>query len=108
MRPNVKKPMTFVKGETPLVAGLIFLILGSLLLGSLSIVGFLVVGILFVFTRFPYVLAGCRINWPLLMFPLLGLVSTLWADYPALTLRHSLQLLVTIILFIGVIYTITL
>ncbi|WP_299199319.1 O-antigen ligase family protein [uncultured Amphritea sp.] len=101
------RSMPFVKAETPLVILFTLLLVGAGLLGAFSTLGFLIIGLFFVVTRFPYVLAGCRINWPLLLYPLLGLLSTVWADYPKIAFIYSLQLLVSIVLFIAVIYTVS-
>ncbi len=36
------------------------------------------------------------VNWPLLLLPLLTVASTLWSDYPSITLRSGTQYLITI------------
>ncbi|MEO3388972.1 O-antigen ligase family protein [Mesorhizobium sp. CAU 1741] len=40
--------------------------------------------------------------WPLLLLPTYCIVSTLWSDYPAQTLRHSVQLALTLIIAMAV------
>ncbi|NRA16446.1 MAG: O-antigen ligase family protein [Oceanospirillaceae bacterium] len=107
MSRNAYRRMPFIRLETPLVFLFTLFLLGASLLGVFSTLGFLIVGLFFVFTRLSYVLAGCRVNWPLLLYPLLGLLSSPWADYPTVAFRSSLQLLISIILFISIIYTVS-
>lgn len=87
---------------------LLFLcMIGGRLLGAAPLViVYLGIGFLFFFSRFSYSIAGCVVNWPLLLYPCLGLISTVWSDYPVDAFRNSLQLLVTIVLFIGIVYTV--
>jgi exopolysaccharide production protein ExoQ len=38
------------------------------------------------------------LNWPVLLFPLFALLSTAWSEAPALTLKDSIQYLLTVII----------
>jgi exopolysaccharide production protein ExoQ len=43
-------------------------------------------------------IGGVRLNWPLLMLPVLATVSALWSNYPEWSLKAGIQFIVTIVI----------
>jgi O-antigen ligase len=77
---------------------------GSGLFGFFSTLMFLIVGGLYTVLNFKYALAAYRNNWLVFMFGVVGVLSVFWADYPLAALRSGIQYLLTVAIFLVVIY----
>lgn len=77
------------------------------LLGSLSPLVFLLAGMLLVATRIDFGLDTLLRNGLILVLPLYAVLSTFWSDYPSVSLRHSVQLLLTMAIAVLIGYRIS-
>lgn len=78
------------------------------LLGRLPVVAFLGFGLLFVLMRFRFVLFAVKKNWLLFMFPVWGLITVGWSDYPSETIRSAVQIIITYLIILCVVVTVPL
>jgi len=85
---------------------LIFLLIGSGPVGFTMALAFLLTGLCYCLLKMPYTLAACKHNWPLLLYPVVATASVLWSEYPGASLRGGIQLILTYIICISLIYTI--
>ncbi len=76
-----------------------FIVVVSLLynsmFGSMAILAFLVAGIVFVSSNFFTSYRYCKKNWILFLIPFWALLSATWSDISIITIRGSVQLIVT-------------
>lgn len=88
-----------------------FVIVGSMIttivFGSIAVLVFLFAGLSVCAFRYKDVLFQCVKSWPLFLLPAFGVFSMLWAADPSQALRTGLQLMVTYVVFIGLIYTVS-
>lgn len=67
-------------------------------LGSLNAIAFIAIGLIALMIWPRTCISGIQKGWPLLCYPALGLMSTIWSQYPEVTLRFSGQLFITVLL----------
>lgn len=81
------------------LAGLVvlFALIMTPLLGPLAVLLFLAAGGLMIATRFEHSAQAAARYWPLFLLPLFCLLSTLWSQYPGVTLRYAIQLGITVL-----------
>ncbi|NDV01336.1 O-antigen ligase family protein [Pseudoroseicyclus tamaricis] len=60
--------------------------------GSLAVLAFLASGALLILRRYDVILARAGPAWWILAVPVWCTISTVWSDYPALSLRYGVQL----------------
>jgi O-antigen ligase len=77
---------------------------GAGLFGFFSTLMFLIVGGLYAVLNFKYALAAYKNNWFIFMFGFVGVLSVFWADYPLAALRTAIQYLLTVGIFLAIIY----
>ncbi|WP_067869402.1 O-antigen ligase family protein [Neptuniibacter marinus] len=77
---------------------------GAGLFGFFSTLMFLIVGGFYVVLNFKYALAAYKNNWFIFMFGLVGVLSVFWAEYPLAALRTAIQYLLTVGIFLVIIY----
>lgn len=73
------------------------------LAGTFAALSFLVFSAIVCSLNIPKTVIGMKVVWPFLILPGLALASTVWSVAPSITLRSSLQLLLTAIFAVGVI-----
>ncbi|WP_299365152.1 O-antigen ligase family protein [uncultured Paracoccus sp.] len=71
-------------------------------LGSKGALLFLTAGLILGLTRPGEMLAMLRQEWLIMAMALWCLFSFLWSDYPAISLRHGIQLVLTVVIFIAI------
>jgi O-antigen ligase len=79
---------------------------GAGLFGFFSTLMFLIVGGLYVVLKFKYALASYKNNGFIFLFGVIGLLSFFWAEFPLAALRSGIQYLLTVSIFLVVIYCI--
>lgn len=70
------------------------------LFGSLAALVFLAAGLALIAIRPGHSLNAALSHWYILCLPLYCIVSTVWSQFPSVTLRHAIQLAVTIVIAI--------
>lgn len=85
-----------------IIAGLI----SSSLVSSLGALVFLLAGLFHFVYRFEYSLAALVKGWPIVLFGVVGILSTFWSDNPALSLKRGIQILLTSIICLSLIYSV--
>ena len=90
----------------------VFLILlflaGAGMFGFYSTLMFLIVGGIYTGLNFKYALATYKDNWFMFLFGLISVFSVFWAEAPLAALRNGVQFLLTIGIFLTVIYCVKL
>ncbi|MEM5534924.1 O-antigen ligase family protein [Neptuniibacter pectenicola] len=90
----------------------VFLILlflaGAGMFGFYSTLMFLIVGGIYTGLNFKYALATYKNNWFMFLFGLISVFSVFWAEAPLAALRNGVQFLLTIGIFLTVIYCVKL
>jgi O-antigen ligase len=81
---------------------------GAGIFGFFSTLMFLVVGGFYVILNFKYALAAYKNNWFIFLFGLVGVLSVFWAAYPLTALRNGVQAVLTISIFLTIIYCVKL
>lgn len=92
----------FVLGATILTS--LFVSLGF---GAAAILVFLIACILLLIYNIPKVTVGVLRGWPFMIFVCVALISTSWSQYPDLTLRAGVQLLLTMVVALGMANTLS-
>ena len=89
--------------EIGLVAAPITAVLLQSRLGPLTPLTAIATAGAFVALRWERVFSTMRAIWPLLLLPILAIVSTVWSDYPAISLRYGILYLLTVLVaaFLG-------
>ncbi|USD43114.1 O-antigen ligase family protein [Vibrio sp. SCSIO 43135] len=87
-----------------------FVVIFSLIIASLvsqvAALIFLLSGLFHVIKRFDYVFAAFKQCWPLFAFSLVGILSTLWSDDPATSLKRGIQIFLTTLICVSLLYTV--
>lgn len=85
--------------ELWLFANAFFSILALMLIplvGNLGAAGFILFGLAFCIVRFPSIVSDAAKYSHLLILPVYCIVSALWSNYPDITFRYAIQLLITL------------
>lgn len=75
-------------------------------LGSAAALLFLLFGSCVIVFRLHRTLLGMQYNWVVMLYPMLALLSVLWSQYPADTLRAAIQFLLTTLIGITLVYNV--
>ncbi|MDR9828617.1 O-antigen ligase [Vibrio sp. FNV 38] len=81
-------------------------LIASSLVSSLGALIFLVAGLAHMLFRIEYSLAALIKGWPILLFGIVGIISTIWSDNPALSLKRGTQILLTSMICLSLFYSV--
>lgn len=71
--------------------------------GTLAALGFILTSSIVLLLNFPSSVSGLKRAWPFLLLPLLAVISSFWSVSPSITLRSSLQLMLTAVFSVAII-----
>ncbi|MGC9400802.1 O-antigen ligase family protein [Vibrio genomosp. F10] len=85
---------------------IIFSLISASLISSAAAFIFLLSGLFHCVKRYQYSLAACKECWPLFSFSIVAIMSTLWSETPASSLKWALQIFCTTLICVSLIYTV--
>ncbi|CAM4164881.1 O-antigen ligase family protein [Vibrio agarivorans] len=95
-----------VQYEYLISALIIASLISSSLVSSLGALIFLLAGLFHLVYRIEYSLAALIKGWPILLFGMVGIASTLWSDNPALSFKRGVQILLSSMICLSLIYSV--